>query len=45
MAYGNWKDLTRTAASYKSLQKKAFNSAKNPKDDGDKIDPVAMIYK
>ena len=34
MAYGDFKDLTRRAASDKLLRDKAFNIAKNPKYDG-----------
>ena len=33
MVYGNFKDLTRTTASNKTLPDKAFNIAKNPKYD------------
>ena len=34
MAYGNFKDLTRRAASDKILRDKAFNIAKNTKYEG-----------
>ena len=33
MTYGDFKDLTGRAASYKILPDKAFIIAKNPKDD------------
>ena len=34
MAYGDFKDLAKRAASDKVLRNKAFNIAKNPKYDG-----------
>ena len=45
MAYGDFKDLTRRAASDKLLRNKAFNIAKNPKYDGYERGLVSMVYK
>ena len=44
MAYGDFKDLTRTA-SYKILRDKAFNVAKNPKYDEYQRELASMIHK
>ena len=45
MAYGDFKDLTRRAASDKTLHDKAFNIAKNPKYDGYQRGLASMVYK
>ena len=45
MAYGDFKDLTRTTASDKILGDKAFNIAKNPKYDGYRRGLASMVYK
>ena len=44
MAYGDFKDLTRRAASDKTLHDKAFNIAKNPKYDGYQRGLASMVY-
>ena len=45
MAYGDFKDLKRRAASDKeSLRDKAFNIAKNPKYDGYQRGLASMVY-
>ena len=43
MAYGDFKDLKRTAADV--LRNKAFNTAKNPKYDGYQRGLAVMVYK
>ena len=45
MAYGDLKDLTKRAASYKILLDKASNIAKNPKYNGYQRDLASMVYK
>ena len=45
MAYGDFKDLARKAASDKVLSDNAFNIAKNPKYDGCQRGLVSMVYK
>ena len=45
MAYGDFKDLQRRAASDKILRDKAFNIAKNPKYDGYQRGLASMVYK
>ena len=45
LAYGDFKGLTRRAASDKILRDKAFNIAKNPKYDGYQRGLASMIYK
>ena len=45
MAYGDFKDLKRRAASDKVLRDKAFNIAKNPKYDGYQRGLASMVYK
>ena len=45
MAYGDFKDLNRRAASDKISRDKAFNIAKNPKYDGYQKDLASMVYK
>ena len=45
MAYGDIKDLKRRTASDKVLKDKAFNIAKNPKDDGYQKGLASMVYK
>ena len=45
MAYGDFKDLARRAASHKFLRDKAFNIAKNPKHDGYQRGLTCMVYK
>ena len=45
MAYGDFKDLTRRAASNKILSHKAFNIAKNPKYGGCQGGFDSMVYK
>ena len=44
MAYGDFKGLTRRAASDKILRDKSFNIAKNPKYDGYQRGLASMIY-
>ena len=45
MAYGDFKDLARRAASDKVLRDKTFNIAKNPKYDGYQRGLASMVYK
>ena len=45
MAYGDFEDIKRRAASDKSLIDKAFNIAKNPKYDGYQRVFASMVYK
>ena len=45
MAYGNFKDLARRAASDKILRDKAFKIPKNPKYDGYQRGLPSMVYK
>ena len=45
MAYGDFKDLKRRAASDKVLRDKAFNIAKHPKYDGYQRGLASMVYK
>ena len=45
MAYGVLKDLTRRTASGKILRDKAYNIAKNPKNDGYQRGLASMVYK
>ena len=45
MAYGDFKDLKRRAASDKILRDKAFNIAKNPTYDGYQRGLASMVYK
>ena len=45
MAYEDFKDLARRAASDNVLRDKAFNIAKNPKHDGYQRELASMIYK
>ena len=45
MAYGDFKDLKRRAASDKILRDKAFNIAKSPKNDGYQRGLASMVYK
>ena len=45
MAYEEFKDLTRRAASDKILRDKAFNIAKNPKYDGYQRRIPSMVYR
>ena len=45
MAYGDINDLKRRTASDKVLKDKAFNMAKNPKDDGCQKGLASMAYK
>ena len=45
VAYGDFKDLARRAASDKVLIDKAFNTAKNPKYDGYQRGIASMVYK
>ena len=44
MAYGDFKDLTRTKASEKILRDKVFNSAKNPKYDEYQKVMTSMVH-
>ena len=44
MVYGDFTDLTRWTASYKTLRDKAFNIAKNPKYDGYPMCLASMVY-
>ena len=43
IAYGDFKDLTRKAASDKIFRDKAFNIAKKPKNDGYQRGIVSMV--
>ena len=45
MAYGNFKDLNRRTTANKVLCDKAFNIAKNPKDDGYQLGLASMVFK
>ena len=45
MAYGDFKDLARRAASDKVLRDKAFDIAKNLKYDGYQRGIASMVYK
>ena len=45
MAYVDFKNIKRRAASHKILRDKAFNIAKNPKYDGDQRGLASMVYK
>ena len=45
IAYGDFKDLARRAASDKFLRDKAFNIAKNPKYDGYQRGLASMVSK
>ena len=45
MAYRDFKDLTRRTASDKILRDKAFNLAKNPKNDRYQCRLASMVYK
>ena len=45
MACGDFKDLARGTASDKILHDKAFNIAKNPKDDGYQRGLASVVYK
>ena len=45
MAYGDFKDIARRAASDKVLRDKAFNIVKNPKYDGYQMGLASMFYK
>ena len=45
MAYGDFKDIARRAASDKVLRDKAFNIVKNPKYDGYQRGLASMVYK
>ena len=45
MAYGDFKDFTRKAASDEILCNKAFNIARNPKYDGYQCCLASMVYK
>ena len=45
MAYGDFKDLARRAASDKVLRDKAFSIAKNPKYDRHQRGLSSMVYK
>ena len=45
MTYGDFKDLTRRAASDKIFSDKAFNIAKNPKYDGYQHGLALIVYK
>ena len=45
MAYGDFKDIKRRAASDKVLRDKAFNVAKNSKYDGYQRRLASMVYK
>ena len=44
MAYGDFKDLARRAASDKVIRDKAFNIAKGPKYDGYQTSLALMVY-
>ena len=45
MAYGDFKDITRTTVSDNVLKYKAFNIAENPKYDGFRRGIASMVYK
>ena len=45
MAYGDFKGLAKRTATDKVLRDKAFNIAKNPKDDGYQRGLASMVYK
>ena len=45
MAYGDYKNLTRRNAPDKILRDKAFNIAKNPKNDGYQRGLASTVYK
>ena len=45
MAYGDFKDLARRTAADKVLRDKAFNIAKDSKNDGYQRELVSMVYK
>ena len=45
MAYGDFKDLAKRAASDKILRNDAFNIAENPKYDGYQRGLASMVYK
>ena len=45
MTYGDFKDLTRRTATDKMLHDKAFNIAKNSKDDGYQKGLASIAYK
>ena len=45
MAYGDFKDLSRGTAADKVLRGKAFNIAKDPKNDGYQRRLASMVYK
>ena len=45
MAYRDFKDLARRTAPDKVLRDKAFNIAKNPKNDGYQRELAYMVYK
>ena len=45
MAYEDFKDLPRRTGSDEILREKAFNTAKNLKDDGYQRGPASMVYK
>ena len=45
MAYGDFKDLKKRTAAYKSLRDKAFNIAKNPKCDAYQRRLTTRVYK
>ena len=44
-AYGDFKDLPRRIASHKVLHDKAFDIAKNPKNNGYQCGLASMVYK
>ena len=44
MAYGDFKDLIRRTFADKVLRDKAFNIAKDPKDDGYQRGLASMVY-
>ena len=45
MAYGDFKGLAKRTAADRVLRDKAFNIAKNPKDDGYQRGLASMVYK
>ena len=45
MTYGDFKDLNRRTTANKVLCDKAFNIAKNPKDDGYQLGLASMVFK
>ena len=45
MTYGDFKDLAKRTGSDKVLKDKAFNIAKNPKNDGYQKELACMVYK